>query len=200
MSSSEPMVGQKVEDKRQKLLQEFAASVFVGKTGGNPPKRGPYGEAEIILRPGVKAVKQRPFQMTGEKRAAWISLTDQLIADGKIEPVQGPWCSSSFPVPKKKPGQWRLVVDFRALNDATEVDSHPLPRIADILQRQGKYRMWSVLDMKDGYHQVPLKEEHRDLTCMSTPRGTMRWKVLVMGLKNGSAIFQRVLEEVLRGM
>ena len=52
--------------------------------------------------------------------------------------------------------------------------------------------------MKDGYHQVPLKKEHRHLTCMSTPRGTMQWKVLVMGLKNGNAIFQRVMEYVLR--
>ena len=33
---------------------------------------------------------------------------------------------------------------------------------------------------------------------MSTPRGVMRWKVLVMGLKNGNAIFQRVMEYVLR--
>ena len=33
---------------------------------------------------------------------------------------------------------------------------------------------------------------------MSTPVGTMRWKVLVMGLKNGNAIFQRVIEEVLK--
>ena len=52
--------------------------------------------------------------------------------------------------------------------------------------------------MKDGYHQVPLKESHRYLTCTSTPRGTMQWKVLVMGLKNGNAIFQRVMEDVLR--
>ena len=52
--------------------------------------------------------------------------------------------------------------------------------------------------MKDGYHQVPLKEESRDITCMSTPRGTYRLKVLPMGLKNGNAIFQRVMEYVLR--
>ena len=58
--------------------------------------------------------------------------------------------------------------------------------------------MWSVLDMKDGYHQVPLKKEHRPITCMSTPRGNLQWKVLVMGLKNGNAIFQRVMEHVLR--
>ena len=90
------------------------------------------------------------------------------------------------------------MVDYRALNDATLPDAHPLPRIEDILQRQGQFRMWSVLAMRDGYHQVPLKKEHRHLTCMSTPRGTLQWKVLVMGLKNGNAIFQRVMEWVLK--
>ena len=54
--------------------------------------------------------------------------------------------------------------------------------------------------MKDGYHQVPLKAEHRNLTCMNTPRGTYRWKVLVVGLKNGNAIFQRVMEHVLKDL
>jgi hypothetical protein len=58
--------------------------------------------------------------------------------------------------------------------------------------------MWSTLDLKDGYHQMPLKEEHRYITCMSTPRGIMQWRVLVMGLKNGNAMFQRMMEWVLR--
>ena len=50
-----------------------------------------------------------------------------------------------------------MVVDYRMLNQVTEVDSHPLPRISDILQRQGRFKIWSVLDIKDVYHQVPLK-------------------------------------------
>ena len=80
----------------------------------------------------------------------------------------------------------------------TRVDAHLLPRIHDILQRQGKFKMWSVLDMKDGFHQIPLKLEHRDLTTMSTPQGTYRWKVMPMGLKNAPAIFQRIMDYVLK--
>ena len=87
--------------------------------------------------------------------------------------------------------------DFRRVNDATVDDAHPLPRIEDILQKQGSYKIWSVLDLKDGYHQMPLKREHRHYTCMSTPKGTYQWKVLVMGLKNGNAMFQRMMEWVL---
>ena len=96
--------------------------------------------------------------MTGERRTAWIKLTDQLIEDGKLEPGSGPWLSPSFPVPKKKPGTWILVVVFRRLNEATVVDSHPLPRIGDILQRQGQSKIWSVLESKDGYHRDHLKK------------------------------------------
>ena len=60
------------------------------------------------------------------------------------------------------------MVDYRALNDATVTDAHPLPRIEDILQRQGRFRLWTVLDMKHGYHQVPLREQDRHYTCMTT--------------------------------
>ena len=120
-------------------------------------------------------------------------MIDKLIADGKLEDGVSAWNSPSFPVTTKTPGKWRLVIDFRLLNDATIADAHPLPLIEDILNKQGKNCIWTVLDMKDGYHQVPLKPEHRHLTCMSTPRGIKQWKVLAMGLKNGGAIFQRMM-------
>ncbi len=60
--------------------------------------------------------------------------------------------------------------------------------------------MWSVLDMKDGNHQVPMRYSDRQLTCMSMQHGTKQWTVLVMGLKNAGAIFQRVMEWALRDL
>ena len=90
------------------------------------------------------------------------------------------------------------MVDFRAVNEATVTDAHPLPLINDILQKHGGHKVWSLLDMKGGSHQVPFKVENRYITCMSTPRGTKQWTVLVMGLKNARSIFQRMMEWVLR--
>ena len=75
-------------------------------------------------------------------------------------------------MPKKTPGAYWIVVDYHALNDVTVTDANSLTRIEDILQEQGKHSMWSVLDMRDGYHQVPLRHSDRHLTCMSTRRGT----------------------------
>ena len=200
IEARDPHGSEKVENARTRLFSDYTGTVFDTKTGGDPPVRGPYGEAEIILKPDARPVKQKMFHIQGERRSAWVKLTDEIIKDGKIEPGISPWNSPSFPVPKKKPGEYRLVEDFRRLNDNTVDDAHPLPRIEDILQRQGVFKIWSVLDLKDGYHQMPLKEEHRYLTCMSTPRGTYQWKVLVMGLKNGNAMFQRMMEWVLRDL
>ena len=75
----------------------------------------------------------------------------------------------------------------------------PLPRIEDILQKQGKCCIWTVLDMKDGYHQVPLRKEDRTLTCMWT-QGVDAMDGARNGLKNGGAIFQRMMEWVLSGL
>jgi hypothetical protein len=140
------------------------------------------------------------YQIHGERRQKWTGIIDKFEARGWLEDVVSAWSSPSFPVPKKKPGDYRLVVDYRAVNAATITDAHPVPRIDDILQQQGKFRIWSVLDMKDGYHQVPLRKEERHITCMSTQQGTKQWTVLVMSLKNAGAIFQRMMEGVLKGV
>ena len=153
----------------------------------DPPLRGPFGEAEIWLKPDAEPVCLPQFRLAGERRESNPKLIDEVVKAGKMEPGRGAWSTPSFPVPKKRPGEYRLVQDLRPQNAATVKDGHPLPLIDVILQRQGKYRMWSVLELTDGYHQMPMKKEHRPITSMSTPRGTMQWKVQAMGLKNAGA-------------
>ena len=54
-----------------------------------------------------------------------------------------------------------------------------------------------MLDLKHGYHQMPLHRDSRPCTAMSTPLGPMQWKVVPMGAKNGNAAFQRMMEDLL---
>ena len=54
-----------------------------------------------------------------------------------------------------------------------------------------------MLDLKHGYHQMPLHQDSRPCTAMSTPLGPMQWKVVPMGAKNGNAAFERMMEELL---
>ena len=121
----------------------------------------------------------------------------QFIERGLIEPSDREWASPAFIVPKKEKGEWRLVVDYRDLNEQTEHDSYSLPLIDTIFQKQQKKRIFTVLDLKHGYHQMPLHPESRPCTAMSTPLGPMQWKVVPMGAKNGNAAFQRMMEDLL---
>ncbi len=63
--------------------------------------------------------------------------------------------------------------------------------LREISAPQTVSKIWSALDMKNGYHQVPLKREDRHITCMSTLRGTKQWTVLAMGLKKRSYHFPK---------
>jgi hypothetical protein len=52
-----------------------------------------------------------------------------------------------------------------------------------MIRRQGKNRIWTVLDMVDGFHQKAQKNEHWYITCTSRPLRSQQWKVQVIGLK-----------------
>ena len=119
------------------------------------------------------------------------------IQRGWLEPCHSEWASPCFVAPKKVAGEWRLVVDYRGLNAQTQHDSYTLPLIEDMLQKQHRRRIFTVIDLKHGYHQMPLAEESRACTAMSTPLGPLQWKVMPMGVTNGNAAFQRMLENLL---
>ena len=124
-------------------------------------------------------------------------LLAEFIERGWIEPSDSEWASPAFIVPKKEKGQWRLVVDYRGLNEQTEHVSYSLPLIDTILQKQQKKRIFTVLDLKHGYHQMLLHPDSRPCTAMSTLLGSMQWKVVPMGAKNGNTAFGRMIKELL---
>ena len=164
-----PKSGSEFDEMRKRIMEDFKESVFRTSLGRTPPVRVPFGEATIEIKPGIAPVKQRPFQVVGERRDAMVKLIEKLEEEGNTEKGMSSWCSPAFPVAKKNPGDYRLVIDYRKLNDATMPDGHPLPRIEEILIRQGKFKIWTVLDLKDGFHQIPIQKESRHFTCMSTP-------------------------------
>ena len=89
------------------------------------------------------------------------------------------------------------MVDYRALNAATVPGANPLPLIEDEIARRAKGKLSTVLDLRHGFHQMPLRKEDGLLTAMCTPCGTVQWTVMPMGLKNALSMFQKMMENVL---
>ena len=126
---------------------------------------------------------------------------EDVLAPGWIEPcTASEWVSNSFVVPKQEKGKWCLVVDYRQLNEATLPGAQPLPLIEIMLENQSKHRIFTIVDLSKGFHQIPLHPEPRAKTAMNLAGRRYQWHVVSMGIKNGPAIFQRVMDHVLQGL
>ena len=165
----------KIQALRAKLKQKYGDAFFSGKPVFPPPVRGPYGEAKIRLKQDPRVYRHREFALRGERKEAMEKILRDFIQRGWLEPCHSEWASPCFVVPKKVAGEWRLVVDYRGLNAQTQHDSYTLPLIEDMLQKQHRRRIFTVIDLKHGYHQMPLAEESRACTAMSTPLGLLQW-------------------------
>ena len=117
---------------RERILARFSPTVMSGVYQPNPQIRGPHGEAEIWIKDGAIPVGRRSFRLGGERLEAHTKLIADCVDQGKIELAVSSWNLPSFPVQKAN-GKFRLVQDFRALNEQCHKDAHPLRRIVDIL-------------------------------------------------------------------
>jgi hypothetical protein len=115
----------------------------------------------------------------------------KLLDVGFIYPISdSQWVSPLVIVPKKN-GKWRICVDYRELNKATQKDHFPLPFIDQVLDTLAGKRFFSFLDGFNGYNQIQIAPEDQDKTTFMSPWGTFAYRVLPFGLCNTPATFQR---------
>ena len=89
-----------------------------------------------------------------------------LEKDGSDHPI--PMGAPITYVPKKD-NTHRLVFDYRRLNKVTLPDASLLPRIDDLLSTIARAHVYSKIDLKQGYNQIPMDEEAIPLTAFVTP-------------------------------
>jgi len=124
---------------------------------------------------------------------------DEMVRNDIVEPAASPWASNVVLV-RKKDGSYRLCVDYRALNSVTHYDTYPLPHIDTCLGSMDGAVWFSTLDLRSGYHNIPIRESDRDKTAFITRRGCFRYKVLPFGCSTAPSVFQRLMDLVLCGL
>ncbi|CAM9710631.1 unnamed protein product, partial [Heterosigma akashiwo] len=90
----------------------------------------------------------------------------------------------------------RCCIDFRRLNAVTKRDVTPLPRVDDLLQKLSPEKVFTGVDMWKVYWQVPLHDDDVEKTAFNTPFGLYEWLFMPMGITNGGATYEAMMQEI----
>jgi len=152
---------------------------------------------EMVIDTGTaRPINQRPYRIPLAKMKLVEEELDKMLREGIIEPSSSPWASPLTMVPKKD-GSVRICGDYRRLNEVTQKDAYPLPRIQDIFDQLGGAKVFTTIDLKSGYWQVKMAEASKEKTAISTHRGLFQFRRMQFGLTNAPANFQRMMSTVL---
>lgn len=126
----------------------------------------------------------------------------ELLRNGLIRPSRSPWNAPVWVVPKKMDSsgkrKFRLVIDYRALNEKTITERYPMPEITSILDNLDGNMYFSTLDLASGFHQIRMRERDIPKTAFSVNNGKYEWLVCPFGFKNSPICFQKAMDDVLR--
>nr|GEU96283.1 reverse transcriptase domain-containing protein [Tanacetum cinerariifolium] len=142
----------------------------------------------------------------------------KLLDVGLIYPTSdSPWVSPVHCVPKKggftvvenKENEliplrlvtgWRVCIDYRKLNEATQKDHFPLPFMDQMLERLVGNQYYCFLDGFFGYFQIPIDPKDQEKTTFTCPYMTFAYRRIPFGLCNAPRMFQRCMMAIFHDM
>lgn len=158
-----------------------------------PPERDVAHSIPLVDNPKVPS--KRMYRLSPREKEEVERQVKKLLEMGFIRPS-----TSAFGAPvlfvDKPDGSLRMCLDYRALNEITVKRRFPMPNIADLFDQLQGAKIFSSLDLQQGYYQIRIPEEDVSKTAFMTHLGQFEFKVLCMGLTNAPATFQETMNRV----
>ena len=160
-----------------------------------PPSRSI--DHAIDLLPGARPPNRPIYSMSQDELSELKRQLSDLLDRKLIRPSTSPFGAPILFV-RKKDGGLRLCVDYRALNAISVKNSYPLPRVDNMLDRLHGASVFSKIDLRQGYHQIRIKEPDIEKTAFRSRYGHYEFTVVPFGLTNAPATFQRLMHDIFR--
>jgi hypothetical protein len=122
---------------------------------------------------------------------------DEELHKGFIRPFKSPYPSPMFLIEKKN-GDYRVVQDYKTLNEFTIPDKHPLPLIMNLIEQLYRKTLFTKFNIRMGYNNIRIAEGDQEKAAFTTPLGQYEPMVMNFGLCNAPATFVRAMTRVFR--
>ncbi|XDV50904.1 hypothetical protein PO909_019890 [Leuciscus waleckii] len=172
--------------------------VFSKSRAASLPPHRPY-DCAIDLLSGKSPPKGKIYSLSVPEREAMEKYISDSLASGFIQPSSSPAGAGFFFVGKKD-GSLRPCIDYRGLNNITVKNTYPLPLMSSAFERLQGASIFTKLDLRNAYHLVRIRKGDEWKTAFNTPRGHFEYLVMPFGLSNSPAVFQALVNDVLRDM
>ena len=164
------------------MLKDYKAHIFIDPTV--PPKFCKARSLPYAMKPLVE------------------TQLDKLVQENILTPIQhAEWAAPIVPVMKADRQSVRICGDFKqTVNKASPLDKYPIPKIEDLFSQLSGGQKFTKLDMSQAYQQICLDDESKKYVVINTPKGLFQYNRLPFGISSAPGIFQRVMENILRGI
>ena len=93
-----------------------------------------------------------------------------------------------------------MVIDYHNLNNQTVKNNYPLPLIMDLIDNMGSKQVFTKMDLQWGFNNIRIKERNEWKGAFTTHVGSFELTVVFFGITNSLAIFQAMMNEILRNI
>ena len=151
---------------------------------------------KLNVLPSFLPIHHKKRVFTQERNQAIAEEVGKLQEAGFIREVYYPDWLAKVVMVKKSNWKWRMYVDFTDLNKACPKDSYPLPRVDVLVDSTTQHQLLSFMNAFSSYNQIQIDEVDQEKTLFVTSQGLFCYKMMLFGLKNAGATYQRLMNKM----
>ena len=182
-----------IQSRLDTLLKEYETQFAKDETSiGTTPL------TEMTINTGnSEPVSQKPYPIA-MKNYQWVKdEIEKLLTARVIHSSRSSWSAPIIVVPNRDRGKL-LVINYRALNKVTRKFTWPMSKVEDIFSKLNGAKYFSTLDLRAGYHHIPLGKSLIPMTAFNSPFGKYEYVKVPFRSAQAAAYFQELMTGILK--